>query len=72
MLKCYKNISNSKTLSLPNFGELALRGFGDPGPPGEPVVFLCNKELKKFARTPSPDGEPVEPFGSNFLFAEDT
>lgn len=49
-------------------------GFpGEPGGgPGEEPVFLYNKELKKLAKTPSPDGVFPAPFESNFLLGEAT
>ena len=45
---------------------------GEPGGPGEEPLFLYNKELKKFARTPSPEGVFPVPLGSNFLLGEAT
>lgn len=45
---------------------------GDPGAPGDAPVFLDKRELKKLAKTPSPDGVVPAPLGSNFLFGDST
>lgn len=41
---------------------------GDPGLP----VFLWRRELKKLAKTPSPDCVDPVPLGSSFLFGDAT
>lgn len=45
-------------LSVVESGILDFGVVGPKGAPGDPD-FFCNKELKKFAKTPSPPGVPT-------------